>query len=486
MTLDALGQADAIRAGRTTASSVVEESIAAINALDAQIHAVVHPLFVSARRAAARVGEPDAASPPFSGVPILIKDILCHMAGDPHQAGMRLLRDRNWTATADTFLATRIRRAGFVVVGRSNAPELATSFTTEPEAFGATRNPWNLGHSSGGSSGGSAAAVAAGMVAVAHGNDMGGSIRVPASMCGVVGLKPTRGRISLGPDFGDYWAMLAHEGVLTRTVRDTASVLDAIAGGAPGDPCPAPPLTVPLVRAVDADPVALRIGVRTRIPVTGDAPHPDCLAAVDAVGQLLGAAGHEVCGVDVPALDDAALGDYFLDVFAVSVDRDLRRWEQRLGIGIGPEDVEARNWSLATRGRGVSATRYVEAVEYLQGYSRRVSTELTEVDLLLTPTLPEPPPRLGYLGPSPDLASVAHLGEFTAPFNVTGQPAVSIPAGFSAAGLPIGVQLVAPYGRDDLALAVAAQLERRIGWADQHPPASVWSTKVNVERPGHP
>lgn len=211
--LDALAQAEAIRAGRTTASRVIEESIAAIKALDGRIDAVVHSLFDSARRAAARTGPPDVATSAFRGVPILIKDMLCHMASDPYQAGMRLLRDRNWAATTDTFLAARIRRAGFVVVGRSNAPELATSFTTEPDAFGATRNPWNLDHSSGGSSGGSAAAVAAGMVAVAHGNDMGGSIRVPASMCGVVGLKPTRGRISLGPDFGDYWAMLAHEGV---------------------------------------------------------------------------------------------------------------------------------------------------------------------------------------------------------------------------------------------------------------------------------
>ncbi|HSF26756.1 MAG TPA: amidase [Actinomycetes bacterium] len=471
---DAVAAAEAVRRGERTPAELVEEAIGRIEAVDDQLGAVIHRFFDRARAEAAEVG---AALPagPFRGVPLLVKDALCHTAGDPYHLGMRLLRDRGWTEPDDTYLAARFRRAGFVIVGKTNTPELATAYTTEPAAYGPTRNPWDTSRTAGGSSGGSAAAVASGMVAIAHGNDMGGSIRVPASACGLVGLKPSRGRTSLGPDFGDYWAMLAHEGVLTRSVRDTAAALDAIAGPAPGDPVSPPAPARPFRAEVGADPGRLRIGLRTRVPVAGTPAHPDCVAAVEVAARTLEACGHRVEEVGMPALDDDELGEHFVDVFAAAIARDLHRWSVRLDQPIGPDDVEPRNWMLAERGREVDAVRYIASVEHLQAYARRVSQWWTTgFDLLVTPTLPDPPRPLGWLGWEPDLAAVADTGQFTASFNVTGQPAVSLPLHQTDAGLPVGVQLVAAYGREDLLLRVAAQLEAAAPWAARRP--AVWAT----------
>ena len=226
-------------------------------------------------------------------MPFLVKDAVCHTAGDPFHCGMRALKDAGWTEPDDTWLAARFRAAGFVFVGKTNTPELASSCTTEPLAYGATHNPWNLEHSTGGSSGGAAAAVAAGLVPVAHGNDMGGSIRFPASMCGIVGLKPTRARTTLGPDFGEYWGPLTHEFVLTRSIRDTAIVLDAVAGMGTGDPYTAPPPRRPYREEVGAPVESLRIGYRTK-QRDGSPSHPDCVQAVESVANLLAAQAHQV------------------------------------------------------------------------------------------------------------------------------------------------------------------------------------------------
>lgn len=474
---DATGQAAAVRAGQVSPSELLEAAIARIEELNPVINAVIHPLFGKAR-AQAGAGLPDGA---FRGVPMLVKDAVCHTAGDPYHVGMRLLRDRGWTEPADTVLAARFRAAGFLLVGKTNTPELATAYTTEPEAYGPTRNPWDLTRSAGGSSGGSAAAVAAGMVAIAHGNDMGGSIRVPASACGVVGLKPSRARTSLGPDFGEYWAMLTHEGVLTRTVRDTAAALDAIAGPAPGDPYQAPAPARPFLDEVGVDPGRLRIGLRTEVPGAGGPAHPDCVAAVTMTADLLERMGHQVEPAGIAALDDPGMGEPFVDVFSVSVARDLDRWSGRLGIAIGPDDVEPRNWMLATRGREVDGARYVAALEYLHGYARRVASWWAGGwDVLLTPTLPEPPRLLGFLGREPTLAATGDLGQFLSPFNVTGQPAISLPLGRSAAGLPVGVQLVAGYGREDVLLRLSAALEAAAPWEHRRPrgPASPLATEA--------
>jgi amidase len=227
--LDATETAERIRRGEVSAREVIDAAIARIEALDPTLNAVIHRRFGRARDEASGVGAGSEA--PFAGVPFLLKDAVCHSAGDPFHAGCRALKNANYVSPTDTYLATRFRQAGFVLLGRTNVPEFATSATTEPLAYGATHNPWALDRSPGGSSGGSAAAVAAGLVPVAHGNDMGGSIRIPAAFTGLVGLKPSRARITIGPDHGEYWAQLTHEFVLTRSVRDCAAVLDAVHGG---------------------------------------------------------------------------------------------------------------------------------------------------------------------------------------------------------------------------------------------------------------
>lgn len=462
---DAVTQAGQVAAGTRTAVDLLEEAIARIERLNPVLNAVIHPMFGKAAAAARAAPHPG----PFRGVPMLVKDALCHTAGDPYHFGMRLLRDRGWTEAADTELARRFRRAGLVIVGRTNTPELATAFTTEPAAYGPTRNPWDPRRSAGGSSGGSAAAVAAGLVPVAHGNDMGGSIRVPASQCGVVGLKPTRARTSLGPDFGEYWGMLTHEGVLTRSVRDTAAVLDAVRGAAIGDPYAAESPGRPFGRDLHIDPAPLRVGLRVRVPAGGGQPDPECARAVESAGALLERCGHRVEPTNLAALDDEAMGDHFARLFTASVARDLGRWQQRLGTAIGPADVEPRNWMLAELGRQVTATAYIEAVEYLQAYARRVARWWADgFDVLVTPTIRIPPPLLGRLPAEPDLPAVADLGQFTAPFNVTGQPAISLPLHWTPDGLPVGVQLVGAYGRESVLLQLAAQLERASPWAHRY------------------
>jgi len=399
--LDATDQAGLVRAGAVSPAELVEAAIERIERLDPELNAVIHPLFDKAR-AAASAPLPDG---PFRGVPLLVKDAVAHTAGDPYHVGMRFLKERSWTEASDSYLIERFRAAGFVIVGKTNTPELASDFTTAPDAYGPTHNPWKLDRSTGGSSGGSAAAVAAGLVAVAHGNDMGGSIRVPASMCGLVGLKPSRARTSLGPVFGEYWGMLTHEHVLTRSVRDTATVLDCTAGSRPGDPYTAPPPARPWRDEVGADPGRLRIGFRTRIPESDHDSHPDTVAAVAATAVLLDGLGHDVAEAGPPALDDdtdAALGRYF----AVVIGRELDRWSARIGAPISEADVEGRNWDHYQRGNAVSGRQFLADAETLQAWHRRLASWWTpdgDFDLLLTPTFEVPPPLLTEVaGPDDD------------------------------------------------------------------------------------
>src|SRR5881296_2063993 len=261
--LDATAQADLVQRRKVSPVELVDAAIARIERLDRELNAVIIPLFEKARAQAASPALPNGF---FRGVPFLLKDIICHSAGDPYHAGMKLLRKLGWVEHEDTHLVAKFRAAGLVFLGRTNTPELGTLPTTEPDAYGPTRNPWDTGRSSGGSSGGSAAAVASGMVPAAHGNDGGGSIRIPASACGLVGLKPSRGRTSFGPDLGDALGGLVGEGVLTRSVRDTAAILDAIAGAMPGDPYTAPPPARPYREEVGRKPGKLRVGVLSRAP----------------------------------------------------------------------------------------------------------------------------------------------------------------------------------------------------------------------------
>jgi amidase len=469
--LDASAQADLVRRREATPVELVEAALARIDAVNPEINAVIHRLDDKARATAARPEHPDG---PFAGVPFLVKDVVCHTAGDPYHCGMRFLKERGWTADTDTYLAQRFRRAGFVFVGKTNTPELATSVTTEPLAYGPTRNPWDVERSTGGSSGGAAAAVAAGLAPVAHANDMGGSIRAPASECGLVGLKPTRGRTSLGPDFGEFWGPLTHEGVVTRSVRDTAAVLDAIAGPMPGDPYSAPPPARPFLAEVGTDPGRLRIGLRTAATPAAPPTDPDCVAAAEAVAARLGDLGHEVSDGGPAALDEDPAVNPFYAIFCISIARELDRWSAVTGDPITQADVEPWNWMTAEAGRGFSGRQYLEALEALQARSRRLAAWWEHHDLLVTPTLGTTPPRLGVIGPHADpvaaLPVMGQITQFLLPWNMTGQPAISLPLGRSRDGLPVGVQLVAASGREDVLLRVASQLEAAHPWAAHRPP----------------
>jgi amidase len=464
--LDATAQAELVALGKVSAAELVEAAIARIERLDPELNAVIHRRFDKARAEA-----PRAADGPFAGVPFLVKDAVCQTAGDPYHAGMRALKRDGWVAPNDTWLAQRFRAAGFVFVGKTNTPELASSITTEPLAYGATHNPWDVTRSPGGSSGGSAAAVAAGLVAVAHGNDMGGSIRFPAAMCGIVGLKPTRARTTLGPDLGEYWGPLTHEFVLTRTIRDTAGVLDAVAGAAPGDPYTAPPPRRPYLDEVGAPVERLRVGFRTAPIAGGPSCEPECIAAVESTAKLLEELGHDVAHADVPALD-ADAGSAVWTIMTVGVARDIERWSTRLGRDITSE-LEPSNQLMVELGRASSATDYVIALDDAQHWSRGLAVWWDDHDVLVVPTSPEPPVRLGELAPDNDSPEVgvriARLASFTWPFDVTGQPAISLPLYWNADGLPIGVQLVAAYGPEDVLFRVAAQRESARPGAERRP-----------------
>ena len=462
--LDSVGQAELVRRGELTAAELLDGALRRIDERNPGVNAVIHRLDDSATRAA--YGHPRG---PLGGVPFLMKDGLARVAGAPRHEGMRALQRAGHTDDADSWFTHRLRSAGLVLCGKTNLSEMATAPVCEPVAYGATRNPWSLEHTTGGSSGGAAAAVASGMVAAAHGTDMGGSIRIPASCCGLVGLKPSRARGTLGPEFGEYWGPLTHQHVLTRTVRDTAAFLDALSGPGPGDPYTAPPPRRPWSEEVAADPGRLRIGVVTRRPDgMGDAD-PVCDDAVESTLGLLERMGHTVVPDAAGAIEDPTLLLAFQTVFSAAIARDLDRWGELLGRRLGDEDVEPGNLAIAEMGRSVTGPVYVAAMEQLQSYARTAATIWAGIDVLVTPTLAIPPPPLGSASGEDSLTTMMALVAFTVPFNVTGEPAISLPVHRSAAGLPVGVQLVAPYAHEDRLIRVAAALEDAVGWTRQHP-----------------
>jgi amidase len=482
--LDATGQAALVRRGEATPTELVETAIARVEELNPELNAVIHPLFDEGRAAAAD-SLPDG---PFKGVPFLLKDLGAAYAGQPLHMGTRVLKELDFRCPADTYLAQRFRSAGFVTIGKTNTPELGILPTTEPAAYGPSRNPWDTSRSTGGSSGGSAAAVASGMVPIAHANDGGGSIRIPASACGLVGLKPTRQRISEGPLIGDMMSGLTAELVLSRSVRDVAAVLDEVQGAAPGDPYVAPPPGGPYRDEVGADPGRLRIGLTTTSLTDVEADPQVVTAATDAA-QLLESLGHDVDEAAPAGLDAAGVGEQLRDSF-------LTRWmagqgvaltmlERIAGREIRPEELEPLTWALASEGRTRSAAQYLDAVALHQGVTRAIAAWYESgYDLLLTPTLGEPPPPLGTFDDSVDPMAPIDRARLTVTFtvllNMSGQPAVSLPLHWSPDGLPIGVQLVAPYGREDVLIRVASQLERARPWADRRPPVFAAATPVSA------
>ena len=472
MTIDATEQARMVRDGEVSPVELVDDAIGRLEQLNPQLNAVIHPLLDEAREAAAGT-LPDG---PFRGVPFLVKDLSCYMEGVAVHEGMRALRDAGYRADHDMWLTRRFRAAGFVILGRTNTPELGILPTTEPVAYGPTHNPWDLGHSPGGSSGGSAAAVAAGIVAAAHANDGGGSIRIPASHCGLVGLKPSRGRVSLAPDFGEVLGGLVIELAVTHSVRDAAAILDAVHGPAPGDPYAAPTPVRRYSEEVGADPGRLRVGMTTTPPGGQFNAHPDCAAAAQAAARLLEQLGHNVQESHPHELDDPEQIASFLVRWTAGVDWNLKYWSAAIGREIGRDDVEPCTWALAEQGRTHSAGDLLRAFERAQASTRRIASWWADegFDLLLTPTCAEPPPRLGEFeapadNPAAPIIRAIPFGTFTAGFNTTGQPAISLPLHHTDGGLPVGVQLVAAYGREDLLLRVAAQIEQARPWADRRP-----------------
>ncbi|HEX5065645.1 MAG TPA: amidase [Myxococcota bacterium] len=465
--LDAWEQAARVRRGEVTPAELVEEAIARIERIDPKIHALVSPLFDEAR-AAARAPLPDG---PFRGVPFLMKDLGATQQGQPYYAGNRALRDARYRAPHDTYLGARFRRAGLIALGKTNTPEFGLQSTTQPLAFGPTRNPWDLERSSGGSSGGSAAAVAAGLVTFAHANDGAGSIRIPAAWCGVVGLKPSRGRVPVEPtSIGRSFAGFG----ITRSVRDAAALLDAVHGHEPGDLYRVPPPQRPYAEELGADPGSLRVGLLTRAP--GAVVHDDCRAGAESAAKLLESLGHRVEPDGPPALfeEDRGLRTWVLGTLEYRM--CLRGLAQALGRAVTPDDVEPFLWRVADpEGPVIPAEDFLEAAEWQQGWATRVASWWAGgFDLLLTPTVCEPPPYLEELAlgdrPFELLDRLGPHMAFTEPFNVTGQPALTLPLHQSPDGLPIGVQLVARVGREDLLFRVASQLEAARPWSGRRPP----------------
>lgn len=470
--LDATAQAELVKRGELTPVELVERACERLERLDPQLNAVTSPSLDRARERAANL---DPKAGPFPGVPFLMKDIGGDEEGQPYHAGMNFLKRADYRAPRSSYFTEKIQAAGLVSLGRAATSELAVLPTVETAAYGATKNPWNLGHSSGGSSGGAGAAVAAGIVPMAHGSDGGGSIRIPAAHCGLIGLKPTRGRCSFGPGVGERWSGLSSEFALTRSVRDTAALLDAVAGPMPGDPYTAPLPSQPYAESIARPPQRLRIGFIKHPPRDLEI-HPACVAAVEETAAKLADLGHEVSEAHPSALEEPELVIHYVNVVAANVAQALASWGQKVGKEIEQADVESLTWVLAERGRSLSAQEYLATIDYVHGLGRRIASWWEEgFDLLLTPTTAQPAPPLGLLVSTEDEPLGAYLrsapfGVFTLPHNLSGQPGITLPLNVSPDGLPVGSQLVAACGREDLLLGVAAQLEEVAPWHDQLPP----------------
>jgi amidase len=474
VTLDATAQAELVSSGEVSPAELVEAAIERAERLNPELNAIIHPLYEQGAEAAA--GElPDG---PFAGVPFLFKDLGAGLAGQPMHLGMEALKRVDFRLPVDTFLGARFRDAGFVAIGKTNTPELGILPTTEPDAYGATHNPWDPERTPGGSSGGSAAAVAAGIVPVAHANDGGGSIRIPASCCGLVGLKPTRARTSWGPLVGDSMSGLSVEHVVSRSVRDAAAVLDAVHGPAPGDPYAAPPPLRPYTEELMADTGTLRIAVLTEALGGADLEIDDeVVAAAWAAAKMLEGLGHQVDD-DVPAVPTDGFDpiESFMTRWYAGQTESLYQFSFILGRELGPDDVEPLTWAMAEEGKRKDSGEYLRAVSEHQAIGRMLGIWFESGhDLLLTPTLGEVTPPLGTFDDSGDdplraIRRAQRMGVFTAPINATGNPAISLPLQISSEGLPIGIHLIAPFGREDLLIRIASQLEREHPWAERRPP----------------
>jgi amidase len=464
--LDATEQAALVRKKELKPIDLVEAAIQRIDSINPRLNAVVTPMYEQALAA--------AASPlpegPFTGVPFLLKDLLASYAGVRWTSGSAFLKD--FVAPHDAEIVTRYKRAGLIVVGKTNTPEFGILPTTEPKLFGAARNPWDTSRTTGGSSGGSAAAVAAGLVPMGHANDGGGSIRIPASCCGLFGLKPTRGRNSLAPDFGDMFTGLVAEHAVTRSVRDSAALLDATSGAVPGDPYWAPPPARSFAEEPGVNPGRLRIAFATKA-TTGVPIQADCIEAVRDAARLCSDLGHDVVEA-FPDINGEKLAQSFMTIWSAGCTWTIDGFAHVTGRIPGPEMFEPLTWTLYERGQNVRASDYLLALQWLQGVSREIARFMLGYDLLLTPTLGEPPVPLGAFDSTPEFAlkgmiRAAQFVPFTPICNVTGQPAMSVPLFWNADGMPIGTHFIGRFGDEATLIRLASQLEHARPWANRWP-----------------
>jgi amidase len=485
---DGLGLAGLVRNREISPEELCEEAIGRVERVNPQVNAVVTPMYDLARAAAGNA-LPDG---PFAGVPFLLKDLLAAFAGVPLTSGCRACRD--FIPDHDSELVRRFKVAGLLVLGKTNTPEFGLLSYTEPALHGPTRNPWRLSRTPGGSSGGSAAAVASGMVPLASGGDGGGSIRIPASCCGLFGLKPTRGRMPTGPDAGEIWQGAVVEHALTRSVRDSAALLDAVSGPDVGAPYTIQPPERPFLEEVGREPGRLRIAFCTRSPL--DTPvHPEVVRATEETARLLEGLGHRVAPAE-PQLDGIALAKSYMSMYFGEVAASIDDLEPVLGRKAKPRDVEALTWTLGLLGRAVSAADFVKANRHWGIAARVMGRFHQDHDIYLTPTLACPPVEVGALKPGfvesaalkvvntlrlggllkasglIDKMAVESLSKtpFTQLANFTGQPAMSVPLHWTSDGLPCGMQFMAPFGDEATLFRLAAQLEAERPWFHKRPP----------------
>jgi len=487
---DALGLAELVRQGQVTPIELCEEVINRIERLNPKINAVVTRIFHQGRRAA----QESLPEGPFAGVPFLIKDLSYDYAGVPTTNGSKARKD--YVPDHDSEMVARFKQAGLVILGKTNTPEFGLMGVTEPELFGPCRNPWNIEHTPGGSSGGSAAAVAAGIVPMAAGGDGGGSIRIPSAYCGLFGLKPSRGRNPSGPDHGSLWRGAVQDHVISRSVRDSAAMLDATQGADPGAPYVIKPPDGPYLDEVGRDPGDLKIGFNTVSPI-GTEVHPECVKAVEEAARLLEDLGHTVEEA-LPDIDGLELAKSYLTLYFGEVAADLNELEPVLGRKAGPGDVEAMTWTLGLLGRSFSAGHMIEALRLWDQAARKMGRFFQKYDLYLTPTTAYPPAGIGELKPTAAEAFLVKMVNslraggllrasgivdqmaerslartpFTQLANLCGLPAMSVPLHWGDDGLPGGVQFIGPFGDEARLFRLAGQLEKADPWFDRRPSMS--------------
>jgi amidase/6-aminohexanoate-cyclic-dimer hydrolase len=466
---DGLGLADLVRRRAVTPEEILDETLARIETRNPAINAIVTRMDDQARTAL-RAGLPAG---PFTGVPYLLKDLGAHYQGVVTSYGGTLFTDN--VLDHDSELTIRLKRAGLVIAGKSNTPEMGLAPSTEPRRFGPTRNPWNLDYSAGGSSGGAAAAVAAGIVPMAHATDGGGSIRIPASACGLFGLKPTRARNPMGPDAGEGWGGASIGHAVTRSVRDSAALLDATSGPDVGDPYWAPPPAGPFLAEVGREPGRLRIALTVTPWISGPVD-PECADAAQAAAKLCASLGHRVEEAG-PTIDEAAWRQATRVIVAANIAYVLESRAAALGRPLAETDVERMTWDRVRDARTMTAAQYAGSIGVVHRVGRAVARFLQSYDVILSPTMCAPPHRLGVLDMSTDdpdryLAAVFASIGFTSLFNSSGHPAMTVPLGTSTNGLPLGVQFAGRFGDEATLLRLAAQLESARPWAGRRPALS--------------